>query len=357
MNKNDPDYYQILGVGKNASPDEIKKAFRRQAVKNHPDQGGDEAKFKQINEAYEVLSNPDKKQRYDQFGKAGLGGRGQAPPGGGFTNQQGFEFEFGDLGDFGDLFGNLFGGGGRRRSRSRARSLEMSLEIDFMEAIFGVEKTVELELDDQCPICLGRRAKPGSEVKDCSTCNGQGEVIQTIQVPLMGRVNQRVVCSVCAGSGDLISQPCENCKGRGVSAQKKKIKIDIPAGVEDGMVIRLAGQGETDAKGHSQDLLVQLRVKPDKHFTREGDLILSAQAIDMAEAALGTELSVDTVDGPISIRIPPGTQSGTDFKLAGHGAPRINGRGRGDHIVNLTVLTPTRLSKKQRQLLEDLATG
>ena len=355
MNAHDPDYYQALGVGRSASADEIKKAFRRQAVKHHPDQGGDEAKFKKINEAYEVLSNPDKKQRYDQFGKAGLGGHRQAPPGGGFTNQQGFHFEFGDLGDFGDLFGNLFGGGGRRRAQTTARDLEMALEIDFMEAIFGVEKTVELDLDGQCPTCSGSRAKPGSKVKDCTTCDGQGEIIQTIQVPLMGRVNQRMACSVCAGSGDLITDPCTTCKGRGVSSQSRKIKIQIPAGVEDGMVIRLAGQGEANAKGQSRDILVQLRVRPAKQFTREGDLILSAQAINMAEAALGTELSVETVDGPVSIRIPAGTQSGTDFKLAGHGAPRLNGRGRGDHIVNLTVLTPTRLSKKQRKLLEQLA--
>ena len=355
MNRNDPDYYQVLGVGRNASADEIKKSFRRQAVKHHPDQGGDEVKFKQINEAYEVLSNPDKKQRYDQFGKAGLGGQRQAPPGGGFTNQQGFHFEFGDLGDFGDLFSNMFGGGGRRRPRTTARDLEMALDIDFMEAIFGVEKTVELDIDGQCTTCKGSRAKPGSEVKDCTTCDGQGEVIQTIQVPLMGRVNQRVPCSACGGSGHLITDPCTTCKGRGVAAQSRKIKIEIPAGVEDGMVIRLAGQGEANAQGQSRDILVQLRVKPDKQFTRESDLILSTQAIDMVEAALGAELSIDTVDGPISIRIPSGTQSGTDFKLAGHGAPRLNGRGRGDHIVSLTVLTPTRLSKKQRKLFEELS--
>lgn len=356
MNQTDRDYYEVLGVGKNASPDEIKKAFRRQAVKHHPDQGGDEAQFKQINEAYEVLSNPDKKQRYDQFGKAGLGGRRQAPPGGGFTNAQGFQFEFGDLGGFGDLFSDLFGGG-RTRTRTAPREVEVAIEVDFLEAIFGVEKTIEVPLDSQCDTCQGKRAKPGSEVKDCATCKGQGVINRVIQVPLMGRVNQQVACSVCAGSGDLILDPCQTCQGRGVSEQQKRIKIAIPAGVEDGMIIRLAGQGETNARGQSNDLLVQLRVKPDKHFTREGDLILSSESIGMVEAALGSELSVETVDGPVSIKIPAGTQSGTDFKLAGHGAPRLNGRGRGDHIVSLTVLTPTKLSRKQRQLLGELAAG
>ena len=356
MNQTDNDYYQTLGVGRNASADEIKKAFRRQAIKNHPDQGGDETKFKQLNEAYEVLSNPDKKQRYDQFGKAGLGGRQQAPPGGGFTNAQGFQFEFGDLGGFGDLFGNLFGGsaGGRRR-RTTASELEMALDLSFREAVFGVEKTVKVTLDDQCQTCKGKRAQPGSEIKDCSSCKGKGQVNQTIQVPFMGRVNQAVPCSVCAGTGNLILEPCQTCKGRGVAGQEKKIKIAIPAGVEDGMAIRLAGQGEADASGRAEDLLVHLRVRPDKHFTRESDLILSEQSIGMVEAALGAELEVETVDGPVAIRIPAGTQSGTDFKLTGHGAPRLNAKGRGDHIVSLTVVTPTRLSRRQRKLLEELA--
>ena len=354
MNRTEDDYYQALGVGRQASADEIKKAYRRQAVKHHPDQGGDESKFKQINKAYEVLSNPDKKQRYDQFGKAGLGGRQTPPPGGGFTNAQGFQFEFGDLGGFGDLFGDLFGGG-RNRTRTAPREVEMALEIDFLEAIFGAEKTVEVRLDRQCETCSGRRAKPGSDIKDCGTCKGRGVLNRVIQVPLMGRVNQQVACSVCVGTGDLILDPCPTCKGRGVSEQKKRIKIAVPAGVEDSMIIRLAGQGETNAKGQSNDLLVQLRVKPDKQFTREGDLILSSESIGMVEAALGTDLSVETVDGPVSIRIPAGAQSGTDFKLAGHGVPRLNGRGRGDHIVSLTVTTPTKLSRHQRKLLEELA--
>ncbi len=353
MNRTEHDYYEALGVGRNASVDEIKKAYRRQAVKHHPDKGGDEARFKKINVAYEVLSNSDKKQRYDQFGKAGLGGHPQPPPEGGFTNDQGFQFEFGDLGGFGDLFGDLFGGG--RRSRAAPREVEVAIEIDFREAIFGVEKTIEVRLDSQCVTCQGRRAKPGSEVKDCGTCRGRGVLNRAIQVPLVGRVHQQVACSVCAGTGNLILDPCQTCKGRGVAEQNKRIRIAIPAGVEDTMVVRLVGQGETDAKGQAQDLLVQLRVKPDKQFTREGDLILSDQSIGMTEAALGTELSVATVDGPVSIRIPPGTQSGTDFKLAGHGVPRLNGRGRGDHIVSLTVLTPTKLNRRQKQLLAELA--
>ena len=352
MNRTEHDYYEALGVGRKASVDEIKKAYRQQAVKHHPDQGGDEARFKEINEAYEVLSNPDKKQRYDQFGKAGLGSRQQPPPGGGFTNDQGFQFEFGDLGGFGDLFGDLFGSS--RRSRAAPREVEVAIEIDFREAIFGVEKTIEVQLDSQCATCQGRRAKPGSEVKKCGTCKGRGVLNRAIQVPLVGRVNQQVACSVCAGTGDLIVDPCPTCKGRGVAEQKRRIRIAIPAGVEDTMVVRLAGQGETNAKGQAQDLLVQLRVKPDKQFTREGDLILSDQSIGMVEAALGTELSVATVDGPVSIRIPAGTQSGTDFKLAGHGVPRLNGRGRGDHIVSLTVLIPTKLNRRQKQLLADL---
>ena len=352
------DYYEVLGVSKDASADEIKKAFRRKAVELHPDkQGGDEEKFKEINEAYEVLKDQQKRQRYDQFGHAGVGGAagggGNPFEGfGGFGGQgQSFEFNFGD-GGLGDLFGSFFGGGSQSRGRSnRGNDVETSIEITFEEAVFGTEKSIRLDLHDTCTHCKGTTAEPGYELKTCETCKGNGQVVQAMRT-VFGNIQQAVVCPDCHGQGKKPEKVCTVCKGKGVERRSQDIKLKIPAGVDDGATIRLREHGEAIAHGPKGDLYVLIRVKAHKHFTREGDLILSDEHVSMVDASLGTEIDVETVDGMVRMKVPAGTQSGTDFKLSDHGVPHIRGNGRGAHIVTVVVDTPTKLSNKQKELLE-----
>lgn len=351
------DYYEVLGVGKSASPDEIKKAFRRLAVKHHPDQGGDEEKFKEINEAYEVLKDQQKRQRYDQFGHAGVGGASGGPAGGnpfaGFGGQgQEIHFDFEDLG-LGDIFGSFFGGANRSsRRQSRGNSVETSIELTFEEAVFGVEKTLKLKLNDTCSHCKGTTAEPGYELKTCDTCKGSGQVVQAMQT-IFGNIQQAKTCPTCKGTGKIPEKTCTVCNGKGVEKKTKEIKLKIPAGIDDGATIRLREHGEAIANGPSGDLFVNIRVKPHKKFTREGELILSEESIGMVDAALGTEIDVDTVDGPVKMKVPAGTQSGTDFKLSGHGVPKLRSESRGSHIVTVLVETPTKLSKEQTEILQN----
>ncbi len=351
------DYYDVLGVKKDASDDEIKKAFRRKAIELHPDkEGGDEAKFKEVNEAYEVLKDSSKRQRYDQFGHAGVGGSGGGgnPFAGYDFGGQGHSvnFDFGDLGGFGDLFGSFFGGGGQRKRPRKGRDIEMMLELDFEEAVFGVETEVKLKLEDNCGHCKGQTVEPGYEMKTCETCKGKGQEIRVAQT-VFGNIQQAVTCSKCSGVGKVPEKPCSVCAGKGTERKEKRIKIKVPAGVDDGATIRLREYGEATTNGTKGDLYVHIRVKPHKEFMREGDLILSRVHIDMVEAALGTEISVNTVDGPIRMKVPAGTQGGTDFKLSGHGVPHIKRETRGAHIVTVVVDTPTKLSKKQKELLSE----
>lgn len=357
------DYYEVLGLGKGASDDEIKKAFRRIAVEHHPDRGGDEAKFKEANEAYEVLKDPSKRQRYDQFGHAGVGSSSGGNPYAGFGGGAGQEmhFDFGDLG-LGDIFGSFFGGnegGGRTRGRREARGndVETAIELTFEEAIFGVEHDLKLNLKDTCSHCKGTTAEPGYELKRCKTCKGTGQVVQAVRT-IFGNIQQAVPCSTCKATGKIPEKVCSVCKGSGTEKKVQTISLKIPAGIDDGATIRLREHGEAIANGAKGDLYVQIRVKPHKRFTREGDLILSEEHIDMVDAALGTEIDVNTVDGTVTMKVPAGTQSGTDFKLSGHGVPRMKNDNRGDHIVTITVDTTTKLSKKQIELLETFkATG
>lgn len=352
------DYYDVLGVGKNASDDEIKKAFRRKAVELHPDKGGDEAKFKELNEAYEVLKDKEKRQRYDQFGHAGVGGNGGFSGGNPFEGFQGFggaggqsaSFDFGDMG-FGDIFSSFFGGGPSQRQPERGRDVEARVEISFEEAVFGTEVDLKLNLDDICEHCKGSGAEPGYELKTCDQCNGSGEITKVMRT-VLGNIQQRAVCPKCHGRGKIPEKVCSVCNGRGTQRKSKDIAFKVPAGIDDGATIRLREQGEATSGGQKGDLYVQVRVKAHKLFTREGDLILSEQHVGMVEAALGTEIKVETVDGPITMKIPAGTQSGSDFRLSGHGVPHIRGSGRGAHIVTIIVDTPTKLSKKQQELLE-----
>lgn len=346
------DYYDILGVKKDASPDEIKKAFRRAAIEHHPDQGGDETKFKEINEAYEVLKDPAKKQRYDQFGHAGVGGNGGGFEGfGGFG--QGQSFDFGDLG-LGDIFSSFFGGGmgGQQQRQSRGRDVEARVDISFEQAVFGTETELHLNIEDTCEHCKGTTVEPGYELKTCDTCDGRGQVV-TVARTVFGNIQQAAVCPKCHGTGKIPEKVCSVCSGKGTKAKSQHINLKIPAGVDDGATIRLREHGEAIANGPKGDLYVNIRVKPHKHFTREGDLILSEEHVSMVDAALGTEIDVDTVDGPVRMKIPAGTQSGSDFKLSGHGVPHLKGTARGAHIVTVVVDTPTKLSKQQRELLEN----
>lgn len=357
------DYYEILGITKSASADEIKKAFRKLAVQYHPDKdGGDEVKFKEANEAYEVLKDTQKRQRYDQFGHAGVGGASGGGAGGnpfegfgGFGgNGQSFEFNFGD-GGLGDIFGSFFGGGqsaGQRTNQARrGRDVETTIELSFEEAVFGTEKPLHVTLDDQCSHCKGSTVEPGHEMKTCPTCKGSGQQMRVMNT-IFGAIQQATTCPTCKGSGKVPEKVCTVCRGNGTERKKQTINIKVPAGVDDGATIRLRERGEAVAQGAKGDLYVNLRVKAHKHFTREGDLILSEEHVPMVQAALGTEIVVSTVDGPVTMKVPAGTQSGTDFKLSNHGVPHLRGDTRGAHIVSIIVDTPTKLSKKQRELLD-----
>lgn len=356
------DYYETLGISKGASADEIKKAFRKAAVKHHPDkEGGDEAKFKEVNEAYEVLKDDAKRQRYDQFGHAGVGGNFGGGGGNPFEGFQGFggqgqngSFDFGDMG-LGDIFGSFFGGGQRQQQHgeNRGRDVQTDLTLTFEEAVFGFETTLRLDLEDICEHCKGTTAEPGHELKTCSTCKGAGQVTQVMNT-IFGAIQQAAICPTCKGRGKVPEKICTVCKGKGTQRKTQEIKIKVPAGIDDGATIRLNEKGEAPAGGQGKkgDLYLAIHVKAHKTFTREGDLILSEQHISMVDAALGTEIKVATVDGDIKMKIPAGTQSGTDFKLSDHGVPHLRDKTRGPHIVTIKVDTPAKLNKEQKEALQ-----
>lgn len=351
------DYYEVLGVKKDASADEIKKAFRRSAIEHHPDRGGDEEKFKELNEAYEILKDTEKRKRYDQFGHAGVGGASGNPFGGGNpyggAGGQNVNFDFGDLG-LGDIFNSFFGGqpGGGRPRQTRGRDVEADIEISFEEAVFGTEVDLPLNLADICEHCKGKTVEPGYELKNCDECGGSGQVVRVSRT-IFGNIQQAAVCPKCHGAGKVPEKACTVCKGKGTQTKKQTIQLKVPAGIDDGATIRLREHGEAIANGPKGDLYVNIRVKPHKHFTREGDLILSEEHIDMVTAALGGEIEVQTVDGPVTMKVPAGTQPGSDFKLSNHGVPHLKGGSRGAQIVTILVDIPTKLSKHQKHLLED----
>jgi len=358
------DYYEILDVDKSASQDEIKKAFRKLAVKHHPDRPeGDEEKFKEANEAYEVLRDDAKRKRYDQFGHAGVG----SAAGGGYS---GFEDIFGgdfggaqgqgvhvDLGDtgLGDIFGSFFGSGQAGGGPRPGRDVQTRVTVEFEQAVFGVEKQLKLDLQTTCEHCKGNGVEPGHELEKCDDCDGQGQQMRVTQTPF-GGIQQAVVCPTCQGRGKVPEKDCTVCSGAGRKRKTRTIKIKIPAGISDGATIRLKDRGEAPQRpgGGAGDLYVQVNVKAHKLFTREGELILSDETVSMVDAALGTEIKVHTVDGETqTLKIPAGTQSGEDFRLKNYGVPRLGRNGRGDHIVRLKVETPRKLSRKQKQLLKD----
>jgi molecular chaperone DnaJ len=359
------DYYKILGVEKNASADEIKKAFKKQAMEHHPDRpGGNEAKFKEVNEAYQVLGDPDKRQRYDQFGsdfeqQGGFGGGAswedfmRAARGG--QGAQGFNFDFGgDLGSiFGDLFG--FGGGGRQGARtSRGNDIQVDVEIEFKEAVFGVEKEISLRKQSKCDVCRGSGGEPGSKNDKCRTCNGQGQVMQ-VQRTFLGAMQTVATCPACHGQGERPEKKCKHCGGDGILSKSETFKVKIPAGIDDGQSIRLEGKGEAAPHGgHSGDLYVRLHVRKLKGFEREGFDIFTNVEISFPQAVLGDKIAIETIDGPVNLVIPEGTEHGQLIRLKGRGVTHLNSSVRGDHFVRVKIRVPKKISKETRKKLEDL---
>jgi molecular chaperone DnaJ len=356
------DYYEVLGVSKNATEDEIKKAYRQLAKKYHPDvnQGNKdaEAKFKEINEAYEVLSDKDKKAKYDQFGHAGVDPNGFGGTGG-FGGFSGFEGGFGDIGDIFDAF---FGGSGFGSSSSRRRTgpqkgadLKYELEIDFEEAVFGVKKDIQVTRNENCKECRGTGAKAGSGVETCKACGGSGEIRYT-QSTVFGRVVNVRPCEHCRGEGKVIKDPCTACSGRGIVRKTRKIKLDIPAGVDTGSVMPLRGEGEPGTKGGPNgDLFIYIRVRPHRLFKREGTNLYCEMPVSFAQAALGDEINVKTLDGDIKYTIPEGTQTGTTFKIKGKGVPSIRNKARGDLYFTVKVNVPKKLNEQQKDILRRFA--
>jgi molecular chaperone DnaJ len=361
------DFYKILGVDKNASQDDIKKAFLKLAHQYHPDKtGGDDSKFKEINEAYQVLGNAEKRKQYDQFGQT-FNGAGGFNPGAGFGNQgfggfqngQGFNINMDDLGDMFGGLGDIFGFGGsssrsRRRGPQRGEDIEAVITIDYNEAIFGTEKEVSLKKKVVCPKCEGSGAEPGAKIDTCPTCGGNGRV-RRIQQTILGSIQTETICPTCGGEGKVPSKKCEECRGAGVILSTEKFKVKIPEGVDDGGRIRLGGFGEAGEKGApAGDLFLNIRVRPSDKFERDGFDILTQREITFTQAVLGDKIEIETVYGPVELKIPEGTQSGTVFKLKAKGVPHPDGRGKGDHLVTVVIKTPKGLSKKQKEMLKDL---
>ena len=349
------DYYEVLGIQKGASEDEIKKAYKKLARKYHPDMNpGDkeaEEKFKEVNEANEVLSDPEKKARYDQFGFAGVDPNYGAGAGGG---AYGGGFDFGDLGDiFGSFFGGGFGGGQRRNPNApqRGESIRASVSVSFTEAAFGCEKSVTLERSEQCPTCKGNGCAPGTTPEICPDCHGTGTVQTRRQTP-MGVFASNGPCRKCGGTGRLIHQPCPDCRGTGAVRKRKTIKVNIPAGIDHGQTISLRGQGNAGRNGGpAGDLLITVMVQPHDLFRRDGVDVFCEAPITFTQAVLGAELEIPTIDGKVKYSIPEGTQTGTVFRLKGKGIPVLNGRGRGDQYVTVTIETPRNLNKEQKEAL------
>lgn len=349
------DYYKTLGVNRSASADEIKAAFRKLAHQHHPDKaGGDSAKFKEALEAYQVLSDADKRKQYDQFGTTFDQNGAQGFGTGGFRG-----FDFGnfttDFPDLSDILGEMFGmGGGRSRGsrRARGRDIEKDIEVAFKEAVFGAEKTVEMYRYDACEHCGGKGAEPGAKMKKCAVCGGSGET-QVVQRTMFGQFVTRATCDTCGGAGEEPEKKCKKCSGAGVARELKKLTIKIPAGVDDGGVLNVAGQGETASHGAAGDLYLRIRVKPDERFERHGNDIVSRAAINFKTATLGGVVIIETVDGPVELKIPAGTQPGSLFRLRGKGVPHERRAVRGDHLVEVTIEIPTKLSRRQKQFLED----
>jgi molecular chaperone DnaJ len=350
------DYYEVLGVSRTASAQEIKRAYRTMARTYHPDVNKDpgaEDTFKEINEAYEVLSDQDRRSAYDRFGHAAAGaGAGAGDP-----------FGFGAAGSpFGDLFETFFGGMGgaassRRAAPPRGADIQVSVNLTFEEAVFGAEKDVEVDRLETCEVCHGSRMKDGQTPPTCPTCGGTGEV-RRVQQTILGQFMTSGPCPQCNGEGVQVTDPCDACKGRGRTRKYRTLKVTIPAGIDDNATLRLTGQGEdAPGQGQSGDLYVKVRVQAHKYFERKNKTIYNTVGINVAQAALGDEIEIDTLDGPVVFTIPSGTQSGQQFRLRGKGVPDMRGGDRGDQIVTVNVVIPKKLTDEQEELFERLASS
>ncbi|MDP3245257.1 MAG: molecular chaperone DnaJ [bacterium] len=370
-----PNYYDTLGVPKNASQDEIKAAFRRLAMEHHPDRGGDPEKFKKINEAYQTLSNTETRAQYDQYGSTFEQMRSQGGARGfegfrdwatwaeAFKNGGGGGVEFGDLGDlFNGAFGGLgdifsaFSGGGKSAGRARGkrgRDLEMKVEISLEDVVRGVNREIELEKIGLCSQCGGNGVQPGSKEISCRTCGGRGKVAQTVR-SIFGNMQTVVSCSACGGEGKQAETPCNACRGKGVAKVQKRLVVKIPAGISDGETIKLVGQGEEAGKGgRPGDFFINIRVRSHKELEREGNDLFSKIQLDFKTAALGGKIEVAGIDGSVELKIPAGTQSGQIFKLKGEGVPSLHSGSRGDHLVEVSIKVPEKLTRRQKEILEE----
>ena len=363
-------YYETLGVSKGASDEEIKKAYRKLAHQYHPDKtGGDEAKFKEINEAYQVLSDETKRQQYDQFGQtfnqagggqgfggfdfSGFSGGGQGFDFSQFTKGgQGFSFDFGGE-DLGDIFSGVFGGGGERRKK-RGRDIQVDLEITFEEMVKGATREVNLYKTVVCSRCSGKGGEPGTGKKTCPECKGAGQ-IRKVRRSFLGNFEQASVCSKCQGEGQIFEKKCTKCGGDGRVKEDNRIAIKIPAGIQDGQAISLRGQGEAGEKGASSgDLYASIHVQKHPKFSRKNLDITSTEYIPFSMAVMGGKTDVETIDGNLTLKIPAGTQSGEIFRIKEKGVPELNGRGIGNHLIKIVVRTPKNLSRRQKELVEEL---
>ena len=353
---NNTEFYDRLGVSKDASQDEIKKAYRKMSKKYHPDinkEPGAEEKYKEVQEAYETLGDEQKRAAYDQYGAAGANGGFGGGTGGfdGFNGGAGF-------GGFEDIFSSFFGGGGATRNPNAPRQgddLQYRVDLTFEEAVFGVEKEVSYNREATCETCSGTGAKPGTSPVTCSRCHGQGVINVDTQTPL-GMMRRQVTCDVCHGTGKEIKDPCPTCHGSGHEKKRHKVSVKIPAGVETGQQIRLQGQGEASFNGGPYgDLCVIIKVLPSKEFERDGSTIYYSMNISFVQAALGDTVEVPTVHGKVELTIPAGTQTGKTFRLRGKGAPKLRGGGQGDQHVTVNIVTPTKLNPAQVAALKDFA--
>ena len=354
------DYYEVLGVSKSATDDEIKKAYRKLAKKYHPDLNKDNPeaaeKFKEAAEAYDVLSNSEKRSRYDQFGHAGV------DPNAGFGGGDSYSGGFGGFGmdDLGDIFGSFFGGGSgfgggsrRRNGPVRGRDIQQAIELTFEEAAFGCHREMSIQAQEKCETCGGSGAKKGTTAQTCQHCHGTGQ-IRTQQRTVLGYMTNVTTCPHCHGEGKIVKDPCPDCRGTGKVRKSKKIEVDIPAGIDDGQTIQLSGKGEAgDKGGPNGDLLLTIRVHPHQMFKREGTNVFIDMPISFVQAALGATVQVPTLDGPVELKIPEGTQTGSKFRMKGRGIPSIRSKVRGDQYVTVNVEVPRNLNSKQKELLRE----
>jgi molecular chaperone DnaJ len=348
MTKN---YYDVLGIDKGASKDEIKKAFYKLAAKHHPDKGGDEAKFKEINEAYQVLSDERKRKEYDTYGQT-FNGQGPQGFGGGFNASDFADMQF-DFGDLGDMFGDIFGGFGGPRAR-RGRDISLEIDVAFKEAVFGTERNVLINKVGTCDTCEGSGAKKGSEMVTCTICNGQGK-IHDVKRTFMGNFQTVRTCEVCHGTAKVPKERCNDCRGVGVVNKREEIHIEVPAGISNGEMIRMGGMGEAVSGGQTGDLYVKVNVQADKVWRREGTDLVIKHSIKLTDALLGVKQSVEGLDGPIDIDIPAGVSAGEVLRVKGRGVPQMHEpKHRGDVLVKLEIAMPKKLSKKAMSLVEQM---